>query len=301
MKSEQLAAAIAWEERLGAANAEASANGIPAVRAANAQFMAERAGTLPDDLQVEPVDAGGVPGEWVSRGADSGAVLLFLHSGGCVVGSAAENREWVGRLAQAAAARVLAIDFRLAPEHPWPAQPEDAVTAYRWLLAQGTDPGAIALVGESGGGGVLLATLVALRDAGDPLPGAAVLTSPLVDMALTAESLDANAATDPFVSRPALEGMMMALLQGQDAAAASPLNADLAGLPPLLVQVGTAEAIYDDGRRLAEKAEAAGVQVTFEPWEDMIHLWHGFPDLPEAQRATERIGAFIAERVKARA
>jgi monoterpene epsilon-lactone hydrolase len=290
--------AVAWEEQLGAANA--TAGGIPEIRAVNARFMAERAGALPDDLVVEAVDAGGVPGEWVRRGPDPGPVVLFLHSGGCVVGSAAENREWLGRIVQGAGARALAIDFRLAPEHAWPAAPQDAVTAYRWLLAEGVDSGSIALVGESGGGAVALAALIALRDAGDPLPAAVVLTSPLVDLALTAESLERNAATDPFVSRPALEGMMQALLQGQDAAAASPLNADLSGLPPLLVQVGTAEAIYDDGRRLVDKVQAAGGTATFEPWEDMIHLWHGFPDLPPAQQATRRIGSFISEHVKTR-
>jgi monoterpene epsilon-lactone hydrolase len=298
MQITQLQQAIEWEERLGAANA--AAGGIPEIRAVNAEFMADRAGELPADLVIESVDAGGVPGEWVTRGSDTGAVVLFLHSGGCVVGSAAENREWLGRIALAAGARVLAIDFRLAPEHAWPAQPEDAVAAYRWLLGEGFDAGSIAVVGESGGGAVALATVQALRDAGDPLPGAVVLTSPLVDMALTAESLERNAASDPFVSRPALEGMMQAVLQGQDPVTASPFYGELAGLPPLLIQVGTVEAIYDDGSRLADKAEAAGVSVTFEPWADMIHLWHGFPGLPEAQRATERIGAFISAHTTAR-
>jgi monoterpene epsilon-lactone hydrolase len=159
----------------------------------------------------------------------------------------------------------------------------------------------VVVMGESGGGAVALATVVAARDAGEPLPSAVVLTSPLIDMTLSSESFETNAATDPFVSREAVAGMMQALLQGQDAAEASPLNADLSGLPPMLVQVGTAEAVYDDGRRLAEAAEGAGVDVTFEPWEDMIHLWHGFPSLPAAQQATDRIGQFIAQRVKARA
>jgi monoterpene epsilon-lactone hydrolase len=300
MKSEALTRVIEWERTLAAAVAEAGAVGLDEVRAVNSRFMAERAGELPGDLSIEAVDAGGVPAEWVGREA-GGHVILFVHSGGCVVGAAAENREWLGRVTAASGGTALAIDFRLAPEHAWPAQRDDTVAAYRWLLAEGHDSADIVLMGESGGGAVVVAALLALRDAGEPLPAAVVLTSPLVDFALTAPSLDANAATDPFVSREALGGMMMALLQGQDAAAASPLNADLHGLPPLLVQAGTAEAILDDGRRLVEQAQAAGVDATFEPWEDMVHLWHGFPDLPEAHEATARIGTFITANVKAKA
>jgi monoterpene epsilon-lactone hydrolase len=299
--SAELDRAIAWERELAAANAAAAGGGISAVRAVNTRMMAQRAGELPAELPVEAVDADGVPGEWVGRSGVDGPVILFLHSGGCVVGAAAENREFLGRLTSACAGRALAIDFRLAPEHPWPAQVVDALTAYRWLLASGASPEEIVIVSESGGGTVALGLLTALRDGGDPLPAAAAMASPLVDLALTSPSLDENAASDPFVSRAALEGMMMALLQGQDAHAASPINGDLSGLPPLLIQVGTAEAIYDDGRRLAEQAEAAGVEVTFEPWPEMIHLWHGFPYLPEALEATERIADFIGQRVKARA
>ena len=293
MASEELSRAIDWERRFARANAAAGAAGLDEVRAVGARLMSERAGALPDDVVVEPVDAGGVPAEWISACAQAGPTILFLHSGGGVVGSAAENREWLGRVTRATGARALAIDFRLAPEHPWPAQREDACAAYRWLLGEGLDPSDVILMGESGGGGFAIATLVALRDAGEPLPAAVVVISPLVDMALTAESLEANAATDPFVSRPALEMMMQALLQGQDPTTSSPLRADLSGLPPLLIQVGTAEALYDDARRLAERAQAAGVEVTFDPWQDMIHLWHGFPYLPEARAATDRIGAFV--------
>src|SRR5581483_2491414 len=126
------------------------------------------------------------------------------------------------------------------------------------------------------------------------MPAAAALVSPFVDYELTAPSLERNSGSDPFVSREALAGLLGALLQGQDAAAVSPLAASLTGLPPLLIQVGTAEAIQDDAARLADKARAAGVEVTFEPWENMIHLWHGFPALPEARQATERLGQFIA-------
>jgi monoterpene epsilon-lactone hydrolase len=295
MPSRELTDAIDWERRLVAANA--TADGIAAVRSQNAAFMAERAGEPPAGLVVERVDAGGVPAEWVHRGEGFGPVLLFLHSGGCVVGSAAENRELLGRLTKAAGGRALAVDFRLAPEYAWPAQRDDACVAYRWLLTTGHAPDHIVVVGESGGGGVALAALQTLRDEGTPLPAAAVFLSPLADFALTAPSLDTN-DTDPFVNRPALEAMMAALLQGQDPAAASPINGDYAGLPPLLVQVGTAEAILDDARRTARRAEAAGVDTTFEAWDEMIHLWHGFPELPEAAAAIARIGEFVSQHVK---
>lgn len=296
MPSKELTDAIAWERRLAAANA--AAEGIEAVRSQNAVHMAERAGPLPQEVVVERVDAGGVPAEWVHRGDSFGPFLLFLHAGGCVIGSASDNREFLGRLTKATGARALAVDFRLAPEFPWPAQPEDALRAYGWLLDQGIAGDQIVVVGESGGGGVALAALRSLRDNNLPLPAAVVLLSPLVDFALTAPSLETNAASDPFVNRAAIEMLMQALLQGQDPVAASPMNGDYAGLPPLLVQVGTAEAIFDDARRTAERAEAAGVPVTFEPWEDMIHLWHGFPDLPEAGRAIAAIGEFVATHVK---
>lgn len=296
MPSRALTDAIAWERRLAAANA--AADGIEAVRSQNAIHMAERAGPLPDDIVVEQVDAGGVPAEWIHRREGVGPVLFFLHGGGCVIGSASDNREFLGRLTKATGGRALAVDFRLAPEFPWPAQPEDALRAYRWLLDQGIVADQIVVVGESGGGGVALAMLCSLRDRRMPLPAAGVLLSPLVDFALTAKSLETNAATDPFVNRGAVELLMQALLQGQDRVTASPMNGDYAGLPALLVQVGTVEAIFDDARRTAERAEAAGVPVTFEPWEDMIHLWHGFPELPEAGLAVASIGEFVARHVK---
>jgi monoterpene epsilon-lactone hydrolase len=288
--------AIAWEQRFAAANAEAGAKGLEEARATNAGFMAERAGELPADLTVEAVDAGGVPARWITRGEGSGPVIFFLHSGGMVVGASADSYEWLGRITAATGGRALGVDFRLAPESAWPSQLEDSLAAYAWMLGQGVEAADVVVMGESGGGALATATLIALRDGAGPLPAAAVLTSPLVDFALTGDSLDANEPSDPFVKRVALEMMMQALLQGQDAAAASPLNADLAGLPPLLVQVGTVEAVFDDGRRFAEKAGAAGGEVEFEAWEDMIHLWHGFPDLPQAQEATAKIADFIGRK-----
>jgi acetyl esterase/lipase len=292
--------ALAWQRRLAEANG--GAQGIEDVRAINDRFMAERAGELPADVEAESVDADGVPAEWVSiDGADDGPVVFFVHGGGFMLGAAAENRSWTGRLARAIGGRVFAFDYRLAPENPHPAQLEDACTAYQWLLKQGVAADNVALLGESAGGGLVLATLVALRDAGVELPAAAVMTSPLVDFTLGSESLDSRADTDQFVTREVLSMMMDALLQGQDAHEASPLFRDLAGLPALLVQVGAPEAIYDDGRRLVDAAREAGVDATLEPWDDMFHLWHGFPDLPQAHAATNRIGEFVKENCGLRA
>jgi monoterpene epsilon-lactone hydrolase len=284
--------AIDWQKRLAAANAGAA--GIEDVRAIGERFMAERAGPLAGDVVVETVDAGGVPAEWVRvDGASGGPVTVFLHGGGLMLGAASEHRAWMARIARETRGCTLGVDYRLAPEHPYPAALDDACRAYRWLLDQGQDPADVAILGESAGGGLVLAALVELRDGGQPMPAAAILTSPLVDFTLGAATLDTSAETDQFVGREVLTMMMDAVLQGQDAHAASPLFRDLTGMPPMLVQVGRDEALYDDSDRLVKVARAAGVEATFEPWEDMIHLWHGFSDLPQAAAATARIAEFI--------
>jgi monoterpene epsilon-lactone hydrolase len=290
--SDPLEYALDWQRRLGEANQ--AAQGIDDVRAINDRFMGERAGAIPHDVKIGQVDADGVPAEWVSvESPEAGPVILFLHGGGYMLGSAAENRSWSARLARAIGGRVFVPDYRLAPEHAWPAQVEDSAAAYRWLLGQGVAAGDIVVLGESAGGGLAIALLVALRDAGVELPAAAVVTSPLVDFTLASESLTTRADADQFVTREVLGMMMDAVLQGQDARAAAPLFRSLEGLPPLLVQVGTPEAIYDDSRRLVEAARDAGVDATLEPWEGMFHLWHGFPELPQAAAATDRIGEFV--------
>lgn len=290
--TDPLQSAIDWQKRLAAANA--TAGGIEDVRAINDRFMAERAGPLGNDVHVESVDADGVAAEWLTiDGRSDGPVTVFLHGGGLMLGAASENRTWMAQLARATGGRIFSVNYRLAPEHPYPAAVEDAAAAYGWLLGSGHDPAGVAMIGESAGGGLVLATLVALRDAGATLPNAAILTSPLVDFTLGAATLDAAGETDQFVNREVLSMMMDAVLQGQDAHAASPLFRDLTGMPPMLVQVGSREALYDDSARLVDAAKAAGVTATLEPWEDMIHLWHGFGDLPQATAATARISEFI--------
>jgi len=257
---------------------------------------------VPADVRCEEVDAGGVPGEWITTpGASTERVILYLHGGGYIIGSVKTHRELVSRLSRAAGARALAINYRLAPEHPFPAAVEDAATAYRWLLANGVEPARIIIAGDSAGGGLTVAALVALRDAGDPLPAAGVCLSPWVDLEGIGKSMTAKAAADPIVQREGLLEMAKAYLGGADPRTplAAPLYADLTGLPPLLIHVGTAETLLDDATRLAERAGCAGVDVVLEAWEDMIHVWHIFASiLPEGQQAVDRVGEFISGRVR---
>ena len=256
-------------------------------------------GQFPADpaVRVEPVDAGGVPAEWmVPPGAMDARVILYLHGGGYVIGSPTDYRALVPRIAHVAEARALVLDYRLAPEHPFPAAVDDAVAAYRWLLAQEVAPDRIALAGDSAGGGLTIAALVAIRDAELPRPAAGVAISPWVDLEATGASMETNAAADPLVQKELLLNMAAAYLPDQDphSALAAPLYAELAGLPPLLLQVGGAETLLDDTRRLAERARAAGVEVTDEVWPEMPHVWHMFASfLPDAAQACEQAGTFI--------
>lgn len=249
------------------------------------------------DVKCEPVDAGGVKAEWVSApGADAGRVILYLHGGGYVIGSINTHRAISGRISRAAKARVLLIDYRLAPEHPFPAAVEDSIAAYRYLLAQGTRPGRLAIAGDSAGGGLTIATLVAIKEAKLPMPAAGVGLSPWVDMEGIGESMTTKAKADPMVQKDGLLQMAAAYLGGKDPRSplAAPLYADLSGLPPLLIQVGTAETLLDDSTRLAERARKSGVNVTLEPWENMVHVWQAFaPILDEGQQAIDKIGAFV--------
>ncbi len=256
---------------------------------------------LAPDVTVTPVDAGGVPAAWVvAPGADSSRTMLYLHGGGYVIGSIHTHCDLAGRLSRAAATRVLIIDYRLAPEHPFPAAVDDATAAYRWLLTQGATPAQTTVAGDSAGGGLTVATLVALRDAGITLPAAAVCLSPWVDLEGIGESMMTKAHLDPMVQRPGLLRFAEHYLGGANPRTplAAPLYANLAGLPPLLIQVGMAETLLDDSTRLAARARAAGVSVTLEMCEDMIHVWQLFAAmLPEGQQAIDRIGAYVQQHV----
>jgi acetyl esterase/lipase len=259
---------------------------------------------LPPDVRVEPIDAHGVPAEWTSTPAANGErVILFLHGGGYVSGSLKSHRHMVAQAGREALARTLALGYRLAPEHPFPAALDDALTGYRFLLASGIAPARIALAGESAGGGLALATALSLREAGLPLPGCLWLSSPWVDLALTGASMESKAAVDPLLSRTYLSELASLYLNGADALGplVSPINADLAGLPPMLIQVGSAETLLDDSVRLAALAGAADIAVHLEIWPHMIHAWHLFyQDVADGRRSLASAGSFIESRLDGR-
>ncbi|MCW3041568.1 MAG: mlhB [Solirubrobacterales bacterium] len=253
---------------------------------------------LADDARVEPVDAGGVPALWVSApGASADRAILHLHSGGFVMGSAEDYRDFAYRLSAAAGARVLALDYRLAPEHPFPAALDDALAGYRWLVDQ-LGPGCVAVTGDSAGGGLAVSLLLALREAGDEQPPAAAVISPLTDLGATGETL--TTMTDDPLNPAALIPMMGgAYLAGKDPAQtplASPHYGELHDLAPLLVVVGGAEGLLDDARRLAAKIEAAGGDVELHVVEDMPHIHTLFASLlPEGVDSIERVARFVRE------
>ncbi len=227
--------------------------------------------------------------------ADHGPVLLYLHGGGYVFGSLKTHADFIVRLAVASGVRTLAFEYRLAPEHPYPAALDDCVAAYQWLLRRGVDPQRIVVAGESAGGGLALTSLCQLRDEGDPLPAAAVAISPWCDLAMTFPSIDGNEPYD-FSSRNQSSVWGGWYTAGADPRhpEISPLYADLAGLPPLLLQVGSAEMLADEVIALAQKAEQAGVEVTLETWEHMFHIWHfAALVLPQGAAAIDHIGRFV--------
>jgi len=265
---------------------------------------AERVFKTPADVRVETVSAGGVPSEWLTPpGAHTDAAVLYLHGGGYVIGSPRSHRHLAAAIAAAAGVAGLLPDYRLAPEHRFPAAVDDAVAAYGWLLGRGIAPGRIVVAGDSAGGGLTVATLLALRDRGRPLPAAGVCISPWVDLTCSGASYATRAERDPMVRREGVLEMARAYLAGTDAKTplASPLHADLAGLPPLLVQVGADEVLADDAAQLAAQAKAAGVDTSFEEWPEMIHVWHWFyPMLDEGERAIARIGQFARDKLRGR-
>jgi epsilon-lactone hydrolase len=218
------------------------------------------------DIKVESVDAGGVRAEWVvPPNANPNRVLMYMHGGGYIMCSAEFHRGLVARIARAAGVRALNVDYRLAPEHPFPAAVDDATDAYRWLISDDNDngvkPDQIVMAGDSAGGGLTLATLVKLRDAGIPLPSAAVCISPWVDLAMTGRTMSTKSKADPYVRKDLLQFMARNYLGDTDPRTplASPLYADLRGLPPLLIHVGSVETLLSDATRIAERAGEADV------------------------------------------
>jgi epsilon-lactone hydrolase len=292
----------AWIDELKARQRAAADQAPPTVDEARATFApVGRIHPIPDDVLVTEVSASGVPAYWLDApGTDAARVMLFLHGGGYELGSLHSDGELAARLGRASGMRVLFLEYRLAPEHPFPAAIDDVMAAWRWLrINQKLAAGSIAVTGDSAGGGLTVALLVATRDAGDSLPAAAVLMSPTVDLTSSGASMTERVDQDP-ISTPALLSQLAAgYLAGADPKTplASPLFASLAGLPPLLVLVGTADLLLSDSERLAAAATEAGVDVDLEIGEGLPHVYPLMIGTPEAAKATERIGAFLRARV----
>lgn len=269
-------------------------------------LLESRVPTEVPGVRVEPAVVGGVPGEWIGPlGVEPDRVVLFFHGGGHALGSPATHRPLAARLARTAGARCFSPHYRLAPEHPFPADVDDCFAVYRALLDDGIAPEKLVLGGDSAGGGLTLTTLLLARDAGLPLPAGAFVLSPWVDLECRGSSIDAHAPFD-YLSRASLTHFVELYLCGVDPRSplASPLHADLRALPPMLIHAGGVETLLDEGRELARLAERAGIDVRLEVWDGMIHAWHAYSMyLPEARAALRSVGEFVrrvTERAMAR-
>jgi epsilon-lactone hydrolase len=252
----------------------------------------------------EAVSAGGVKGEWIApAGAPDDKAILYFHGGGFRLGSVASHRDLIARIAAASGCRALAIDYRLAPEHRFPAPLEDALAAYHWMREKGFAPQDVALAGDSAGGNLVLGVMLRLREGSHPLPTAAALMSPWTDLTVSGASYETRAKADPIHQR----SMILALARnylGEEGDPrnpfASPIFADLAGLPPLLIQVGDRETVLNDSTTLANRARSTGVAVELEIWDRMIHVFQMFPELVEAQRAVGSLAHFLRKHLHIR-
>jgi monoterpene epsilon-lactone hydrolase len=256
-------------------------------------------------VTCERVSASGVDGEWISpANMPLDKAILYFHGGGFRIGSVESHRNLIAQIAVASGCRVLAINYRLAPEHRFPAALDDALAAYGWMLHQGLKPENIAFAGDSAGGNLVLSAMLALRERSLPLPVAAVLMSPWTDLAATGTSYVSRAEADPIHQRPMILALAKNYLGGQGDPCdplVSPLYADLAGLPPLLIQVGDRETVLDDAVMFADLARAAGVDVHLEVWDGMIHVFQMFgAELAEAHRAIASIAQFLNRHLQTR-
>ena len=256
-----------------------------------------------DKVTVAAARIAEIPCEWITApDASEEGVLLYLHGGGYVIGSPNSHRHFVAKLSEETGLQCLLVDYRLAPEFPFPAAVEDALSVYASLLTHGYEAEQILVGGDSAGGGLLLAMMLAAKDAKLPLPAAGICLSPWTDLTGSAKSLETNAEVDPTVSKAGLEFFANQYLCGEDPknVLASPMFGDLSGLPPLLIQVGSIETLLDDAKTLTERAKQAGVVADLEVWDDMIHVWHRYyPMLKEAREANARIGEYVRAKMSA--
>lgn len=255
---------------------------------------------LPAGVVSKAADLDGLKAEWTSLGDhETGPVLLYFHGGGYVQGSSLSHRHVTGRLALETGARVLSVDYALAPEHVFPAAVHDGLKSYAWLLAQGVPAGDICLAGDSAGGGLAIATMLVARDKGLPLPAGAALLCPWTDLTCDTPSYNSRADVDPMTSEAGLKAYAAIYLADADPRdpLASPNFANLKGLPPLYIQVGNDEVLLDDSRHLAAQAKSQGVDVRLDIYEHMFHVWQAFYQmLPQGEEALIRIGAFLKDR-----
>jgi acetyl esterase/lipase len=260
------------------------------------QAALSRLTPLPKSVRYRSVDVDGVAAEWIEAPEVADGVLLYLHGGAYCLGSVATHRELIARLIDGTRYRALALEYRRAPEHPFPGALEDTLTAYRWLLAQGHATEEIVFAGDSAGGGLAVAALVALRNADIPLPAAALCFSPWFDLTLSGASIQTQAAADPLLDAVSLRRYARAYAGDAplDHPLISPLHAELHGLSPLLIQVGTAEILLDDAVRLADAARKVGVGVTLQTWEGLFHVFQMLPFLPETDEALAEVASFLA-------
>lgn len=270
------------------------------VETARAGFDAGQTRPLSREARPRPVTVGGIPGLELYPDATKGGTLLYIHGGGYVVGSARTGASLADGLAGRAGLRAISIDYRLAPEAPHPAAVEDGLAAYRGLLGEGVEPDRLVLAGDSAGGGLTIATLLAARSAGLPQPAAAVLFSPWTDLTLSGGTIETKVDADPLFDRAALAWFAGRYLGDADPTdpLVSPAFADLAGLPPLLIQVGSREVLLDDSVRLAARAAEADVDVTLEVGAELPHVFQNQAgSLEEADAALDRASRFLSERL----
>jgi acetyl esterase/lipase len=257
---------------------------------------------VPSGVTVTKVDAGGVKAEWAATpDSDADSAIIYVHGGGYVIGSLDSHRHLAAEISRTAGTRVLALEYRLAPEYPYPAPVEDTLAAYKFLLSGGIAAKRIAIAGDSAGGGLVVGAMLAIKDAGLALPGAGWCISPWVDMEALGASFIDRATTDPTVQKAGISEMAGLYMGGADPRSvyAAPIYGDLRGLPPLLIQVGAAETLLDDSLQLARVAGAADVMVDLQIWPEMIHVWHlYFPILNAGRRAIASGGAFLRSTLK---
>ena len=258
-----------------------------------------RMNLLPLGTHITPVDIDGLNAEWIANKHHNSTdtIILYLHGGAYNIGSTKSHRNLTSHLAKASEATILLLDYRLAPEHPYPAALTDAVKAYKWLIDCGHLAEDIVIIGDSAGGGLAVATALSLKDEGLQMPRALGLISPWADMTMSGESVKSKADLDPMIRKDWLDAMInnYATDLPPDSPLCSPIYADLEGLPPVYIQVGSDEILLDDAVRLAQRIESSGGRVNLDVWEDMWHVWHFQAGLiPEANKAIEEMADHLA-------